>query len=344
MHMGNNLAMAAEHSQCDIVGVCDDSPHRLVDTIRELQIPKNRVFSDYRQCLEQAKPDLVILCPPTAEHGLWTQRVAEYGVHSLLEKPFAASVAEADAMTRAVAATGKLLAINWPLVWIPSHRTSKRLIDEGRIGKVCEVHYYDGNRGPLWHTAGFRDKTPEQVQAEKPHSWFYSQQHGGGSLLDYLGYGVTLGTWFMSGRRPLEVTCTVDEPVDLEVDEHSITVVRYESGLSKFETRWGTFTDPWKHQPQPKCGFVLVGQQGTIASYDYEPSVRIQDNVTPEGRDIPCNEILPPEQNPIQYMIDCLERGQQISGPLSPTMSRIGQEIVDAALQSAVQKCSIRLD
>ena len=46
-------------------------------------------FTHYRACLEQSRPDLVILCPATAEHGLWTKRVAEYGVHIMVEKPFA---------------------------------------------------------------------------------------------------------------------------------------------------------------------------------------------------------------------------------------------------------------
>ena len=46
--------------------------------------------------------------------------------------------------------------------------------------------------------------------------------------------------------------------------------------LSKFETRWGTFTDPWTLQPQPKCGFVIVGSEGTISSYDYEEVIRVQ--------------------------------------------------------------------
>ena len=57
----------------------------------------------------------------------------------------------------------------------------------------------------------------------------------------------------------------VDEPTGLEVDEHSIVVARYAHGLSKFETRWGTFTDPWIIQPQPKCGFVILGTEGSVA-------------------------------------------------------------------------------
>jgi predicted dehydrogenase len=171
-------------------------------------------------------------------------------------KPFAASLAEADAMLAVTKPTGKLLAINWPLAWVPSHVTAKRLIDERVIGDVIEVHYYDGNRGPLWHVAGKKETTAETVAREKAHSWFYKKEHGGGSLLDYLGYGTTLGTWFLNGRVPLEVTSVIDSPRGLEVDEHSVTIARYEFGLSKFESRWGTFTDPWTHQPQPQCGMI----------------------------------------------------------------------------------------
>jgi predicted dehydrogenase len=343
LHMGDNLRMAFEHPDCEIVGIADDSIELMQPSIDKFLIPSERVFTDYRQCLEQTQPDLVLLCPPTAEHGEWTRRVAEYGVHILMEKPFAASLAEADAMIAAVEPTGKQLAINWPLVWVASHRTTKRLIDEGEIGNVLEVHYYDGNRGPLWHTADKVEMTAEQVVAGKPDSWFYSQKHGGGSLLDYLGYGVTLGTWFMNGRRPIEVTTTVDQPAGLEVDEHSITVARYESGLSKFETRWGTFTDPWVHQPQPRCGFVVVGSRGTISSYDYQPTVHVQSQEFPEGQDLPCDDLTPPNQNLVQYMIDCLENDRSVEGPLSPSISRIGQEITEAAVLSAREKRTVKL-
>ena len=343
LHMGDNLRMAFELPGCEIVGIADESLELMQPSIEKFSLADDRVFTDYRKCLEQTEPDLVLLCPPTAEHGEWTQKVAEYEKHILMEKPFAASLAEADAMIAAVEPTGKMLAINWPLVWVASHQTTKRLIDAGEIGDVLEVHYYDGNRGPLWHTADKKEMTAEEVAAGKPHSWFYRQEHGGGSLLDYLGYGVTLGTWFMNGRRPLEVTTMVDEPPGLEVDEHSITVARYETGLSKFETRWGTFTDPWVHQPQPRCGFVVVGSAGTISSYDYQPTVHVQSRDCIEGRDVASDELLPPHQNPVQYVIDCLEQEQQVEGPLAPAISRIGQEITEAAVQSAREKRTVKL-
>jgi glucose-fructose oxidoreductase len=157
-------------------------------------------------------------------------------------------------------------------------------------------------------------------------------------LLDYLGYGTTLGTWFMGGRKPIEVTCAVDSPAGLEVDEHSVTVARYATGLSKFETRWGAFTDPWTHQPQPKCGFVLVGRDGTLSSYDNESTIRIQTRECPQGRDVPVEAPAYEESNPIRYFIDRLNRDLPIEGPLSVEISRVGQQIVDAAVRSAARR------
>jgi predicted dehydrogenase len=342
-HMGDLLRMASEHADAQIVGIADEKPQRMADAIRNFNIPADRAFTDYRQCLEKTRPDIVILCPATAQHGEWTEKVAPFGVHVLVEKPFAATLAEADRMIAAMNTSGKQLAINWPLAWYPSHRTAKRLIDEGRIGDVIEVHYYDGNRGPLYHTANKREVTPEEVAREKPNSWFYKRAHGGGSLLDYLGYGTTLGTWYHNGAAPIEVTSVVDRPEGLEVDEHSVTIARYARGMSKFETRWGTFTDPWTLQPQPKCGFVIVGREGTISSYDYDDTVRMQTRRRPEGETIPVDELRPPAQNPIQYFIDCIARGAPVEGPLSPKIARIGQQIVDSAVLSVREKRSVPL-
>jgi glucose-fructose oxidoreductase len=162
-------------------------------------------------------------------------------------------------------------------------------------------------------------------------------------LLDYLGYGVTIGTWYHGGKAPLEVTTTVWGAEGLEVDEHSITVCRYAYGLSKYETRWGTFTDPWVLQPQPKCGFVLVGTEGTISSYDYEPVVRLQTRSRRETHEIPADTLSAPHNNAIHHFLHCLETGEPVLGPLDPKLARIGQQIVDSAVLSASEKRTVRL-
>lgn len=342
-HMGDLLRYAFNHPTAEIVGISDEQPERMQSAASNFGIPANRVYTDYQKCLEETKPDIVILCPATAQHAEWVEKVAPYNVHILMEKPFAATLAEADRMIAAMQATGKTMVINWPLVWVPAHRTAKRLIDEGVIGQVIEVRHYGGNRGPLYHLADKVEVTEAEVAAKKPHSWFYKKSHGGGSLLDYMGYGSTLGTWFHNGKIPIEVTTVVNETPGIEVDEHSITIARYDVGLSKIETRWGTFTDPWTTQTQPKCGFEIIGTDGTISSYDYQKFITIQTRQQPEAHDIPVDKIEPPNQNPVQYLIHCLETGEAILGPLSLPISRIGQQIVDTAVMSASEKRTVKL-
>jgi len=343
MHMGDLLRMAHSHPNAQIVGLCDEQPARMQSAVAKFDVPKDRVFTDFRSCLEQTRPDLVILCPATAHHADWTEKVAPFGPHILMEKPFAATLADADRMIRAVEKSGRQLAINWPMRWYAGHATAKRLIDEGAIGEVIEVHYYDGNRGPTYHRADKEIVSDAEATREKSHSWWYKKSAGGGSLFDYLGYGTTLGTWFLSGKVPIEVTCVVDQPTGLEVDEHSVTVARYATGLSKFETRWGTFTDPWTLQPQPKCGFVLVGREGTISSYDAERTIRVQTRKKPDGEDLSVDEVIAPFRNPIEYVLSCLESGSAMEGPLSPRIARIGQQIIDSAVTSVAERRTVQL-
>jgi glucose-fructose oxidoreductase len=158
-----------------------------------------------------------------------------------------------------------------------------------------------------------------------------------------MGYGTTLGTWHLGGRKPIEVTAMCDEQPCLEVDEHSISVIRYEFGLSKTETCWGTFTDPWTHPPQPRCGFVLKGTDGTIACLDYEPALRVQTRQKPEGYDLRGATLKAPLRNGIENMIAHIDKGTPLIGPLTLEISRIGQQIVDTAVLSAQQKRAVKL-
>jgi glucose-fructose oxidoreductase len=343
MHMGDLLREVASHPDAEIAGVFDPDRARMESAIAAFAIPPELVFTDLETCLRETQADLAIICSATAEHADYVEKVAPHGLHVMVEKPFAASIAEARRMMNAMENTGRNLAINWPIAWYRSHNTAKRLIEEGAIGDVIEVHHYGGNRGPLFHLADKVEVSPEEVEAQKPNSWWYKKAAGGGSLLDYLGYGATLGTWFLDGEVPIEVTCVVDETPGIEVDQHSITVCRYRRGLSKFETRWGTFSDPWTQQPQPKCGFVLVGTHGTISSYDYDDFVTMQTRKAPALSPVAAGTLPLGRRGPIEYMLARIEDGAPITGPLDPALCLIAQRMVDSAVLSAETKRTVPL-
>jgi len=313
MHMGDLLRMVQDHPEAEIAAIYDPDRARMQGAVEAFGLREAAVFTDFDACMEAGPYDMALLCAATADHAAMTERLAPHGMHVFVEKPFAASTTQARRMIAAMAGTGKEMFINWPLRWVESHVTAKRLIDDGVIGDLLEVHFYDGNRGPLYHLADKVEVSRAEVEAQKPDSWWYKKASGGGALLDYLGYGATLGTWFMGGEAPLEVTCTVDEAEGIEVDQHAIAVCRYARGLSKMETRWGTFTDPWATQPQPTCGFVFVGTDGTIGSPDYAAHLTLQTRARPERHEVPVDPLPGGARNGIEYALGCIRRG---GGPM----------------------------
>jgi len=343
MHMGDLLRMVHEHPDAEIAGLFDPDAGKMASAVETFGIPADRVFTDFDACMEAGPYDMAILCAATADHAAYTDRLAKHSVHVFVEKPFAASADDARQMMAAMAPTGKQLVINWPLRWVESHVTAKRLIDEGLIGDLIEVHFYDGTRGPLYHLADKVEVSPEEVERQKPDSWWYKKASGGGSLLDYLGYGATLGTWYMNGAAPQEVTCVVDETPGIEVDQHAIVVCRYARGLSKMETRWGTFTDPWTIQPQPTCGFTFVGTDGTIASPDYASHLTVQTRARPERHEIAVDPMPKGETNAIEYVLGCIARDEAVAGPLNPDLCLTAQRIIDTAMRSATEKRTLEL-
>jgi len=334
-HMDHLLGHAHAAANAEIVGISHHDPREMQAAIKHCAIPAERVYTDWKKCLEETQPDVVILCPASGAHAEWVERIAPARVHILVEKPFAANLSQADRMVAAVKKTRRQLAINWPLAWYPPHLTAHRLLQAGTIGDLQEIHFYDGNRGPIWERSNPSALAPTLKQQKS--SWFYDP-HGGGSLIDYLGYGATLATWYFEGKKPTEITAVTAGGRGLSVDEQSVTIARYGECLSTFHTRWGTFSDPWEHQPQPKCGFILKGSDGTIANYDYESTIRVQTRKHSQGKIVPVDKLKNPRANPVQYFLHCLETGEPIEGPLSVRTSRIGQQIVDTAALSAKTK------
>jgi predicted dehydrogenase len=334
MHAGDQLALIEQLASTTLVGVWDRDADRLAAFSGELGVADSARYLDLRELLREQRPDIAVVCSTTKEHVELATMLAGAGVHVLLEKPFAFELSEAQRIVESARSADVQVGVNWPLAWYPSHRTAYRLISEGAIGRVTEVHYYDGNRGPLFHTHGKKTIDPEAARQIKDGSWWYDPAQGGGSLRDYLGYGTTLATWFRAGELPIDVLARVYRAPGDRVDEQSVVVAGYADALSTFQTRWGTFTDPWTHQPAPRCGFVIVGEDGTIASWDYEDHVTLQTTDFPAGTAVAVDDIPEHESSGLANFAWCLSDGVPLYGPLSAETSLAGQRIVQAAIQS----------
>jgi predicted dehydrogenase len=339
MHIGDQLALALQHPQVEVVGAFDSSVQRMTTVLNELNlnVPTSQ---DLDQLVRAVEPDVALVCSTTEQHADVVVRLAGAGVHCLLEKPFGDSLDAVKRMIDASTVGGGGVFINWPLAWYPTHRTAQRLISEGAIGRVEQVHFYDGNRGPLRH--GHAKVELDEKDGARSDSWWYSKSAGGGSLRDYLGYGVTLGLWFRSGELPNRVTSSWHVPEGMEVDEQSVTVAHYNTGLSVFETRWGTGSDPWTRQPQPRCGFVINGSQGSISTWDFDDGVTLQRDDESSER-IALDSIAAEDTSAIANLVAHLSTGRVLDPPMTAQISARGQVLVEAAVLSAESGSTISL-
>ena len=338
MHIGDQLKTAIDHPDAELVGVLDSGVERPRAVLADLGIDVP-IATDFDELLT-TRPEVAFVCSSTDEHPEWVEKLAAAGVHIIIEKPVADSLPAAKKMVADARAGGVVLAINWPIAWVASHRTAKRLVSDGAIGRILTVHSYGGNRGPLYHSHGKIELHP--TTEDKANSWWYSPEAGGGSLRDYLGYGATLGTWYRDGETPHAVTAAQYVPDGLQVDEQSVVIGHYAEGLSVFETRWGTYTDPWTQQPQPHCGYVLNGTEGSISSWDYDDGVTLH---SAAGISRVPNDVVPSEDsNSLANLIAHLRAGRPLDPPMTAEISLAGHRIVEAAALSARSNAMVRLD
>jgi predicted dehydrogenase len=325
-HIAEQLGIALGRADAEVVGVQHHDVTRMTVIADSLGIPMAARFSTMDEVLE-TQPDIAIVCTSTVDHAATVEALAERGVDVLIEKPFGSSVSDAERMIRARDSFGIRMVINWPLAYYQVHRTTRRLVSEGLIGDIREIHYYDGNRGPF-------DRLNPAGEPDPADAWWFDPERGGGSIQDYLGYGVTLASWFLEGESPERVSAMSHVPPGSLVDTHAVVTAEYPWGLATFQTRWGMLSDPWLRQTAPRTGFVVVGSRAALVSEDYASSVRLHDSEHPDGIEIPVDR---PEVAPtaLGELICARERGIAVTGPASPELSLLGQRIVDAAVKSA---------
>lgn len=122
---------------CEIVAVADDDKTGLAATAKKLGV--SQAFTDYRELLDRAKPDIVVIGQRWLDqHRDMAVAAAQRGIHIYMEKPFCRTLAEADEIVDACERTHAKLALAHPTRYSPKLATVKRLIAEGAIGRVLE--------------------------------------------------------------------------------------------------------------------------------------------------------------------------------------------------------------
>lgn len=99
-----------------------------------------RAYVELEDLLAQEKNiDVVVVCTPNGLHAKHTIKSLEAGCHVLCEKPMAINIEDAQQMITVAEKTSKKLFVVKQNRFNPPVAAVKKLIDEGRLGKIFNV-------------------------------------------------------------------------------------------------------------------------------------------------------------------------------------------------------------
>ena len=116
----------------DVVGIADTSPSAR-SSAESLGV---ELYDNFNALLDDARPDAIIVATPDFAHREVAVAAAERGVHLLIEKPLATSLADAYAIEDAVRKHGVSCAVGFENRWNPHFLAVRQGVEDGSLGQI----------------------------------------------------------------------------------------------------------------------------------------------------------------------------------------------------------------
>jgi predicted dehydrogenase len=231
-----NTKSFLSHKNCQVVAACDlDKSHLqgAVDTVNKHYGNTDcKAYHDYREMMARTDIDAVMIAVPDHWHMLTSVEAANQKKDIYGEKPLARTIAEQQAIVKAVQNNKRI----WQTgSWQRSTRSFPKAVEivrNGLIGKITRVEV----GLPAGHADFARTKDKMSVTQPPPAldydfwigpsklmpyiegrvhmNWRWNYNTGGGQLLDWVGHHCDIAHWGLGfdDSGPFEVECRGDFP------------------------------------------------------------------------------------------------------------------------------------
>lgn len=346
MHINSLVSLFGQHAQVQLVAGADTVPARpelrdamytrgwnIRHAVEKVGLPK--MYEHYTEMLTQEQFDLILCCAENARHAEVVEACAAAGVHVIVEKPMASSLAHGLRMARAAQAAGTEVIVNWPTTWSPAIRKAKALLDEGAIGRVIEVKWRGGHLGPLGYGVshpGVSAGAGPMTGVERGATWWHQKATGGGAMLDYCCYGSKLARWYIGepGQAAVGMKANLNSQWG-DAEDNAAMLVRFPSALAIMEGSWTT------HDHGVSPGPLVYGVDGVLVVERPKggaEQVRVEkgggQSTTYEGDALPVGQ-----QNIAQAYLHHLETGEALHPTLDLAFNLEVMAILDAGVRAA---------
>ncbi|MBK8738462.1 MAG: Gfo/Idh/MocA family oxidoreductase [Betaproteobacteria bacterium] len=160
-----HMAVARQSPTCMLSAVADPAPSPAAAAAAvSAGVP---LYRSLDELFDKGMPDGVILATPNRLHVVQAQQCIAAGLPTLLEKPIAATVAEAEILVRAIESSGARVLIGHHRAHSPIMARAREIIGQGTLGKLVSV---------MGSALFFK---PDSYFAEAP----WRREHGAGPIL-----------------------------------------------------------------------------------------------------------------------------------------------------------------
>lgn len=320
-----------DRGDIEIVGIAEPNRALAERFAQRHGFSMNLVYDDLATMLDATQPEAVTAFNDIYGHLAVVEACAPRGIHVMVEKPLAVSVAHAKAMEKAAKEGGIHLLTNYETTWYGStHRAFEMIHGENQIGNIRKMVVHDGHPGPK--EIGVNDEFLE---------WLTDPElNGGGALIDFGCYGANLITWLMQGEKPqsvMAVTQQIKPDVYPKVDDEATIILTYPKAQGIIQASWN-----W---PISRKDMEVYGQTGYINTVD-GTRMRVRLNASSPEQSVEAPKRATPYDDPFSYLAAVI-RGEIQVTPIDLSSLPVNLtvvEILEAARRSAATGKSVTLD
>lgn len=320
-----------DRGDIEITGIVEPNKALVQRFAQQYGFDTSKVYSSMEAMAEKTDLEAVTAFGSIEEHLGVVQTFAPLGIHIMVEKPLAVSVAHSEEMGRLAKKHNIHLLTNYETTWYASNQKVFELLNvDAAIGEVRKVVVHDGHQGPkeIGVNQEFLDWLTDPVG------------NGGGAVIDFGCYGANLLTWLMKGQRPTAVTAVLQQfkpETYPKVDDEATILLQYPKTQGIIQASWN-----W---PFSRKDMEVYGQTGYLIAAD---NLTLKSRLKGETQEQ--TTVLPPRPYPYDDPFSFLAaviRGRITVAPQdlsSLENNMLVVEILEAAKKSAASGKTITLD
>jgi predicted dehydrogenase len=190
--------------QYRVAAVVDDDASRRAEAVERFDC---LAYTHFEQLLADPGVELVVVALPSMLHASASIAALAAGKHVVCEKPMAVSLADADRMVAAAAASDKVLTVFQQRRYNPDFVKVQEVIRSGVLGRVVQIRLTESRFGRRW-------------------DWQTLQKFGGGSLNNTGPHYLDQALQLFGPAQP-EVFCRLERTLTLgDADDHVKLVLK----------------------------------------------------------------------------------------------------------------------